>query len=337
MSHPFASRCFAFAALLCIVAPSVSALDMPTTDVEGSHDHPLVSRFAGSVLYGYQTIDYDQMQLPMGKYERGEISVVETVEGKITRIAYVAPAGKSALEIYRNYAQAITAAGFQARFECHGGDGPQGCGGFGFASEVSAPAISRAMGPDSGRLVIETLSPTDGNVYAMTSSLQRPEGAVDLVLMVAKDGNHDNPAGILLQICEHQPMATGQVTVDAKAIGEGLAQTGHIALYGLTFASDSASLDPASQPTLAQMAKLLTGQPALKVYIVGHTDATGDLAHNLGLSQRRAEAVVAALVKDYHIAPARLLAKGMASFAPVASNDDEAGRARNRRVELVKQ
>jgi len=126
-------------------------------------------------------------------------------------------------------------------------------------------------------------------------------------------------------------------TVDAKAIGEGLAQTGHIALYGLTFASDSASLDPGSQPTLVQMAKVLGEQPALKVYIVGHTDSTGNLAHNLDLSQRRAEAVVAALAKDYHIAPTRLLAKGMASFAPVASNDDESGRARNRRVELVKQ
>lgn len=54
-------------------------------------------------------------------------------------------------------------------------------------------------------------------------------------------------------------------------------------------------------------------------------------------SQRSAEAVVAALVKDYHIAPARLVAKGLASYAPVASNADDAGRARNRRVELVLQ
>ncbi len=337
MSHPFTFRSFAFAALLSIAAPSVSAFDAPTADVEGSHDHPLISRFAGSVLYGYQTIDYEQLPLPLGKYQDGKISTVETVEGKITRLAYVAPAGKSALEVYRNYAQALGAAGFKVRFECHGDDGPQGCGGYSFASEVSEPARSRAMGEDAPNLAIDTLSPTNDNVYAMTARLQRAEGAVDLVLLVAKDGNYDYPAGILLQICEHQPMATGQVTVDAKAIGEGLAQTGHIALYGLTFASDSAALDATSQPTLVQMAKTLTEQPALKVYIVGHTDSTGNLAHNLDLSQRRAEAVVAALVKDYHIAPARLLAKGMASFAPVASNDDEAGRARNRRVELVKQ
>lgn len=335
--HTFAFRICAMVALGCLVATTeVAAYDVPTTDIKDSHDHPLVSRFAGAVIYGYQTVDYDQMQLPLGKYENGKISRIETVEGKITRIAYVAPKGKSALEVYRNYEQALTAAGFLARFACHGDDGPQGCGsGYNFSDHLRKQIQTKGMGPDAGFLMIDTLSPTDGNVYAMTARLQRSDGAAELSLLVAKADN--DQVGILLQIAEHQPMATGQVQVDAKAIGEGLAQTGHIALYGITFASDSAVLDPASQPTLVQMAKVLTEQPALKVYVVGHSDATGNLAHNLDLSQRRAEAVVAALVKDYHIAPARLAAKGLASYAPVASNDADAGRARNRRVELVKQ
>lgn len=84
------------------------------------------------------------------------------------------------------------------------------------------------------------------------------------------------------------------------------------------------------------MVTLLKSQPSLKVYIVGHTDNTGTLAHNLTLTQRRGESVVKAL-QARGIAASRLAAAGLASYAPVASNDSEAGRAQNRRVELVKQ
>ena len=70
---------------------------------------------------------------------------------------------------------------------------------------------------------------------------------------------------------------------------------------------------------------------------VGHTDHTGELGHNLALSQKRAESVAKALTTRYGIAAQRVAAKGVASYAPVASNQDETGRARNRRVELVAQ
>jgi len=85
------------------------------------------------------------------------------------------------------------------------------------------------------------------------------------------------------------------------------------------------------------MARLLQKSPSLKVFIVGHTDNQGSMDVNLTLSQRRAEAVVTALTRDYKIGAARLHAHGAASFAPVSSNASEAGRAKNRRVELVEQ
>lgn len=74
-----------------------------------------------------------------------------------------------------------------------------------------------------------------------------------------------------------------------------------------------------------------------QVYIVGHTDSQGTLARNMALSQKRAEAVAQALLTEYKIDAGRLSAKGVASFAPVSSNGDAAGRVKNRRVELVKQ
>jgi OmpA-OmpF porin, OOP family len=110
---------------------------------------------------------------------------------------------------------------------------------------------------------------------------------------------------------------------------------GKIALYGLFFDTGKAEVKAESKPQLDEMAKLLQGQPALKVYIVGHTDSQGGLEANLALSQQRAQAVVAALAGAYKVDAKRLQARGVASLAPVASNANDAGRARNRRVELV--
>ena len=88
-------------------------------------------------------------------------------------------------------------------------------------------------------------------------------------------------------------------------------------------------------PTLAEMAKLLSGQPQLNVFIVGHTDSQGSYEHNMTLSRQRAEAVAAALVASYKIAKARLNTAGVGFLSPVGSNASDDGRALNRRVELV--
>jgi outer membrane protein OmpA-like peptidoglycan-associated protein len=125
--------------------------------------------------------------------------------------------------------------------------------------------------------------------------------------------------------------------VDSAAMSKGLRREGKVALYGLQFAADSASLRPASDATLKQMSDLLHQHPKLKVYIIGHTDNSGSLQHNLALSQQRAQAVVVALTARFGIAPDRLRAQGLASYSPVANNHDEAERAKNHRIEMVEQ
>ena len=84
-----------------------------------------------------------------------------------------------------------------------------------------------------------------------------------------------------------------------------------------------------------EIAKLLKANQALKLYVVGHTDITADLATNVKLSQARAQSVVNALVSQHGLAAARLIPYGAGPYAPVASNRTEEGRAKNRRVELV--
>lgn len=95
-------------------------------------------------------------------------------------------------------------------------------------------------------------------------------------------------------------------------------------------------MKPESEKTLNEILAVLQAQSALKLLIAGHTDSTNTDAYNLKLSQQRAEAVVAWLVKRGVVA-SRLTAKGFGKSQPVADNATAAGRALNRRVELVKQ
>jgi outer membrane protein OmpA-like peptidoglycan-associated protein len=83
--------------------------------------------------------------------------------------------------------------------------------------------------------------------------------------------------------------------------------------------------------------RLNTNTESLKLYVVGHTDNVGAIDVNMKLSKERADAVVNALIAKYGIPSVRLKSYGVASLAPVATNDSEEGRAQNRRVELVKQ
>jgi len=138
-----------------------------------------------------------------------------------------------------------------------------------------------------------------------------------------------------LTIVEQEAMAQ-EVVANAEAWKGDIASAGHVAIYGITFDTDKAVIRPESEPVIAEMAKLLGVDPALSVFIVGHTDNTGRYEHNVQLSQERARSVVTALVSKHGVAASRLTGVGVGPVAPVASNDSEEGRAKNRRVELVK-
>jgi OmpA-OmpF porin, OOP family len=127
------------------------------------------------------------------------------------------------------------------------------------------------------------------------------------------------------------------VVADAQAFSNDIRTTGHAAVYGIYFDTGKSNIKPESAQAVAEIAKLLKSDPGLKIHVVGHTDNVGGIESNIKLSQSRAEAVVQELVKNNGIASSRLRAYGCGQFAPVASNDTDAGRAKNRRVELVKQ
>jgi OmpA-OmpF porin, OOP family len=159
----------------------------------------------------------------------------------------------------------------------------------------------------------------------------RKEGAVTGVYVEAfNDGTNYS-----LTIVESQTMQQ-EVVANANAMRNDLAATGKTIVHGIYFDTASSTIKPESEPALVEMVKLLKGSPALNVYVVGHTDNVGSVESNLRLSSDRAASVVKA-VTARGIAASRLKSAGVGPYSPVASNDTDGGKAKNRRVEFVKQ
>jgi outer membrane protein OmpA-like peptidoglycan-associated protein len=161
-------------------------------------------------------------------------------------------------------------------------------------------------------------------------------------LKLANDGKElwvevwaDYTGKYILTVVEKATMEQ-QIVASADVFASDLKRTGHIAVEGIFFDSGKADLKPESQQAIGEIVKLLKADGSLKVFVVGHTDNVGGNDGNLKLSQARAQAVVQALTKG-GIDASRLNSFGNGPYAPVASNDGESGRAKNRRVELVKQ
>jgi outer membrane protein OmpA-like peptidoglycan-associated protein len=122
--------------------------------------------------------------------------------------------------------------------------------------------------------------------------------------------------------------------VTAGDMLNALNKAGHITLY-INFDTGKSTIKPESQPVIGQIVSLMKDNPDLKVGVEGHTDNVGDPKKNKILSEDRAKAVVSAIVKQ-GIDASRLSASGFGQEKPIADNATDEGRAKNRRVELVK-
>lgn len=140
-----------------------------------------------------------------------------------------------------------------------------------------------------------------------------------------------------LQVIKIQYPERGPGTAGTPRIASTLAEKGRVEVYGIYFDFDSDVLRPESGPVLAEIAQALVAHPDWKLRVEGHTDNIGTDAHNLDLSTRRAAAVKTALVTRHKLPAARLSTSGFGASRPKDTNDTVEGRARNRRVELVRQ
>jgi len=220
----------------------------------------------------------------------------------------------SEIEFLRNYENAVAALGGQK------------ISSVGFTPEVVAAA--------GGREQIEK--------YWNAASPPVPEAEHATYMIRTADKEywiHVSTGGIVppmgfVTVLEKQAMKSSLGFLDAAAMKKELDAKGHVALY-INFDTDKATLRPDAQPIIAEVDKLLTSDQALKLSIEGHTDNTGGADHNRELATARARSVLGALV-GLGVDASRLSSKGFGPDKPIADNSTDAGRAKNRRVELVK-
>jgi outer membrane protein OmpA-like peptidoglycan-associated protein len=147
----------------------------------------------------------------------------------------------------------------------------------------------------------------------------------------------DNPMMLRVRIgADDARVVSIEFPPPAAALERSLMLTERVELGGIYFKFASATLRPQSDTVLGELAGVLKSHPDWRFRIDGHTDSVGSDSSNLDLSRRRSASVRTALVDRFGVPAAQLTAQGFGETQPVDSNDTDAGRARNRRVELVR-
>lgn len=320
-------------------------------DAAKSADSSLVGRYEGAFIVGQTKKAFDELTLPNGPAQGEEyaddkkFTSTMTVQGRVTRTLYVAPQGRSSLEVFANYVEDLKAKGFTIVYEC----AKDACGpsfkllSYNWnnkASLVVSEGADTQRGMASQAMFDSVIDPR----YALLKSGEAGNETYVSVLAAQNQGGSfgdmsqalQDRVGVLLQIVEPKAREQKIVTLSADEIGADLANAGRVVLYGIYFDFDKAVIKPESQEQIDQMVTYLDGNPDVKVYVTGHTDNQGGLDYNLKLSGARAIALTKALAKA-GVDAKRMTPKAVGPLAPLASNDEEEGRAKNRRVELVKQ
>jgi outer membrane protein OmpA-like peptidoglycan-associated protein len=329
---------------------------VPAADLVSAKDPASLGRFTGSTMLTYTGADYDSLTIPLDVLKPvpgqrdGSNNAVHApskkleLEGRRQHFLYLLPEGASPLAAVRNYQNAAKSKGGKTLYECQG----TACGG-GQRTVNSGGGGNQSIGM--------LLWPSDKVIDKHTSAagcamrnkiteqrftaLEIPAGSLHAAVLAfgieasAECKNFNGRTFVMVDTLESKAMAQTMDTPSANDMVASITTSGRVALYGILFDSGKTDVKPESKATMDEIAKLLSANRSLKLLVVGHTDNVGGFAPNLELSKRRAEAVVAQLVSQYKIDAKRLQAFGVSYASPVAANTDEAGRGRNRRVELV--
>jgi OOP family OmpA-OmpF porin len=296
-------RGFIVGVALLLLAPTAARAQ---EDAEGCKDHPLFTRFPNTFIADCASSQFDLRKFPVGQVRPDEefLRSVE-VEGPTWRVNFELKEGTtppSGLQIMRNFEAAARKAGGTVE-----GQWPGWC---------KANYDAEAM-PDMGN-----------GCTSFGLTLKFVKGGKETWAFLQAN---ESDGSYLMTVSEREAM---KQEVSVNELADKLVKDGFVSLY-VTFETGKATITPDSAKLLDDAAAALKAAADLKVEVGGHTDAVGSAEANLKLSEERAQAVMAALVKR-GVAASRLTAKGYGQTVPVADNRTEEGRARNRRVELTK-
>lgn len=271
-------------------------------------------------------------RLPIARWTEQGLPV-RVIEGRVTRSAWRRSIEQpSTLDLLAPLRGALEAEGFRAVFQCE----TEGCGGFDFRYAIDVlpePGMHVDLGDFRFYAGLRE-TPAGPEAVSLLVSRSAASGFAQMIRAGAVAASDPAPPP--------GPAPDGPASVDAPAaeavtatIAVALAEGRSAVLEDLVFASSSSDLEDRSYASLADLAAWLAGDPARKVALVGHTDASGGLTANVALSRARAASVRDRLIARHGVAAARVSAEGVGSLAPRDTNGTEEGRARNRRVEVM--
>lgn len=282
--------------------------------------------------------------LASAPWRPAEGAALTRVTGAVTTTSWQIPAqGLTTLDLGAHWQAELAAEGFSPGFACTASD----CGGFDFRFAI--PVLPEPdMHVDLGDFRYLTFrrdgaAGTEHRIVLISRGPGSLYAQITTVLPAAPSApgqrRQERPAQPLLTLDD--PVALPEPPPDQTTAGAGpglverLTSEGHAVLEDLVFARGSAELQPGDYASLATLGEWLAANPAVRVTIVGHTDATGGLAANLALSLRRAQSVRDRIAARHDLAAGQVQAEGAGYLAPRASNQTAEGQARNRRVEVI--
>lgn len=311
-----------------------------SVDVRGAVDHPLIERFPDTSILSYRVSDFAGLNLATGpltdeilsRQGRTAMPPVRQVEGHITHIGYRANTKEtSILRIYRSFEEAFRQANFTPLFSCasdtecgrnfvvqtywYGDPDRQG-----IYQNLSAPNIDS----DYNYRYWAGFAEAEGQKYAVS-------------LLVAQHRSGRMAANIALDIVRLEKISLEEITISltVDSIEQSISDTGRAVLDGIYFDFNKSTLTTQSKDAIGVIADFLRKHPEEEYWVVGHTDNVGSSNFNAALSEDRARAVKRQLVEAEGISTSRLTFAGVGPLSPIAGNETEEGRSKNRRVELV--
>lgn len=285
-------------ALICVMAQPLWA-------------EPLVLDGAPELVFDQSTED-QVLALPIAALDQTGVPSVQWVGTQVDRV-YHSPITKPPSAIMADISMQLQDRGYDVILACV----DRSCGGFGFRFKVPIVAAPH-MYVDLGN-------------YAFVSATLDNKTALFAMISQTQQTTHIQ----LSEISKSAPATVEIQTPVTLSLAQNLDQDGVHILGDLEFTSGSSALAQGSYTSLQALARYLADHPNATIALVGHTDAQGTLAANVGLSESRAKAVRDLLAEQFGIAPARMTAHGVGYLAPVTTNATQEGRAENRRVEVV--
>jgi len=276
-----------------------------------------------------QTEEFGSYKLPVGPFADGFVQTLVAEGQQITRAWRVDIGVGTSLLVMDNLRQQLEASGFELLYECT----TEVCGGFDFrfTTDVLPEPVMHVDLGDFRYLAAQRLGGAVPEYISLFVSRGADSAFVQMILVGSPDAAPltANPDDAIPQVVLAVP------TVTSGSVIEALLRDGYAVLDDLRFDTGSSALGEGEFKSLQDLAEYLKVNPAIRIALVGHTDAEGSLQGNVGLSRKRAQSVSARLTKEFGIPSRQIEAEGVGYLAPRASNQSEEGRTQNRRVEVI--